>query len=446
MLRAALLFALLAALAAAAAWLAERPGALTLQWGDLRIETSVAVALGLFAVLLFIVLTLHKLWLWLIAGPGAWRAARAAARRRKGYDALTRGLVAVAAGDGREAGRQAQRAYELLQAPPLARLLSAQAAQLQGDEAGAAQQYEALIATPDAEFLGLRGRLALARRAGDRATARKLAERAFELRPGAQWVAEELFHLQAADGDWDAAERTLAKLNGAEVGRRRALALFGRARAADGRGEERAALELARKAHGLLPELAPITAFAARLHAAAGEARKARKLLEDGWGRAPHPELAEVWRQIGEDVAALARTNPEHPESLLLLAEESLRKGERDEARRRLEALAAEAAADARVFRLLADLAEADGDAAAAARWLRRAADAPRLAWRCRACGAATSAWRDVCPTCGAFDTFDWRAESAPPMLPSAAEPAAQLPPPDAPGHVILPGGSGEAR
>src|SRR5690606_24699480 len=129
---------------------------------------------------------------------------------------------------------------------------------------------------------------------------------------------------------------TLAKLDGAEVGRRRALALFGRARAADARGEDRAALDLARKAHGLLPELAPITAFAARLHAAAGEAKKARRLLEDGWKRAPHPELAEVWRRNGEDPAALARSNPEHPESLLLLSEDALRRGDCEEARRHL--------------------------------------------------------------------------------------------------------------
>jgi HemY protein len=444
MLRAVLIFAALAALAAGAAWIAGRPGALTLEWGDLRIETSVAVALGLLGLLVFLVLTLHRLWLWFLAGPGQWRASRANARRRRGYDALTRGLVAVAAGDGREASREARRASELLEQPPLARLLTAQAAQLEGDEAAAAREYDALIETSDAEFLGLRGRLALARRAGDRVQARTIAERAFALRPQAQWVAEELFQLQAADGDWEAAERTLAKLDGGGGGRRRALTLFGRARAADARGEERAALDFARKAHGLAPELAPITVFAARLHAAGGEAKKARKLLEDGWARAPHPELVEAWRALDDGAPdALARLNPEHPESRLLLAEEALRKGERDEARRQLEALIA-AEPDARAFRLLADLAERDRDPAAVARWLRRAAEAPRPAWRCRACGALAAQWRDHCPACGAFDSLDWGMEQAPPALPPAQEPAAQLLPPDVPARAILKQDEGE--
>jgi HemY protein len=358
--------------------------------------------------------------------------------------ALTRGLVAVAAGDGREAGREARRASDLLERPPLARLLTAQAAQLEGDEAAAAREYDALIETSDAEFLGLRGRLALARRSGDRAAARRIAERAFELRPQAKWVAEELFQLQAADGDWEAAERTLTKLDGAGAGRRRALTLFGRARAADARGEERAALDFARKAHGLAPELASITVFAARLHAAGGETKKARKLLEDGWARAPHPELADAWRALGDGAPEpLARANPEHPESRLLLAEEALRKGEREEARRLLEALIA-TDPDARAFRLLADLAEHDDDPAAAARWLRRAADAARPAWRCRSCGALAPQWRDHCPACGAFDALDWGMEQAPPALPPAPEPAAQLPPPDVPARGILKEGEGE--
>ena len=432
MLRAIVIFVVLALLAAGAAWLAGQPGALMLEWGDLRVETSVAVALGLLGVVFFVLLTLHRMWLWFLAGPRQWRARRAGARRRRGYDALTRGLVAVAAGDGREASRLARRASDMLGQPPLARMLTAQAAQLEGDDAAAAREYEALSQTDDAEFLGLRGKLALARRSGDRSEARAIAERAFALRPQAQWVAEELFQLQAADGDWEAAERTLGKLNGAD-GRRRALVLFGRARAADGRGEERVALELARKAHGLAPALAPITVFAARLHAAAGETKKARRLLEDGWGTAPHPELGEAWRALGEgDAGTLARGNVEHPESQLLLGEEALRKGELDEARRHLEAVVA-TNADARAFRLLADLAERERDPAAVARWLRRAADAPRPSWRCKACGAQAGHWRDHCAACGAFDSLDWGMEPAPPALPAAEEPAGRLSPPDAP-------------
>ena len=58
-------------------------------------------------------------------------------RRRAGYRALTQGMVAVAAGDPQEARRFARSADALLADPPLTLLLSAQAAQLDGDETAA---------------------------------------------------------------------------------------------------------------------------------------------------------------------------------------------------------------------------------------------------------------------------------------------------------------------
>ena len=49
-------------------------------------------------------------------------------KRRRGYKALSQGMVAVAAGDAGEAARLARRADGLLNDPPLTLLLSAQAA------------------------------------------------------------------------------------------------------------------------------------------------------------------------------------------------------------------------------------------------------------------------------------------------------------------------------
>ena len=203
--RALVLFLALALVAFAAVWLAERPGSVVFDWGDLRIETSAAVAATALFLALVAVLALYRLWRRLAAGPVAWRQRRESNRQRRGYAALTQGLVAVAGGDAGEGRKLARRARSLLEEAPLTLLLQAQAAQLEGDEAAAKGHFEALRAQPETEFLGVRGLLVLAKRAGQRARARHLAEAAFRLRPDAAWAAEELYQAQSAHDDSSAA-------------------------------------------------------------------------------------------------------------------------------------------------------------------------------------------------------------------------------------------------
>src|SRR5690606_35699198 len=101
----------------------------------------------------------------------------------------------------------------------------------------------------------------------DDAKALDYARRAYRLRPDTPWVLIELFSLEAAHGNW---REALAVLSHAErkgvlaaevVRRRRAVALLEQARAADLKGESRAALEFARKAHDADPAFQPATAL-----------------------------------------------------------------------------------------------------------------------------------------------------------------------------------------
>src|SRR5207244_3592662 len=102
-----------------------------------------------------------------------------------GYRALTQGMVAVAAGDAEEAQRQARKADVLLAEPPLTLLLSAQAAQLGGDEDAARRFFSEMLNRPETEFLGLRGLLMQAGRGGGRPGARRQGAGAgARLRPG----------------------------------------------------------------------------------------------------------------------------------------------------------------------------------------------------------------------------------------------------------------------
>ena len=465
MLRALFVFFGLAALGIAAAWLADHPGQVSMDWAGRRLETSTAVAAAALLLLLIVAAALYRFWRWLVSSPMALSTLWAEGRRRKGYQSLSSGLVAVAAGDLAQAKKLARRTAELLDDPALTLLLSAQAAQLEGDENAARAYFQAMRERPETEFLGLRGLLVQARRAGDQAGALVLARRAFALRPDAPWVGQELFSLEAAAGDWQAAEKTLAHcvkrklLVGPEAARRQAIVLFAQARAAAERGESKRALELARKAHDQLPEFSPATALAGRLHGAAGEMRKARKLLRAGWQRAPHPDILAAWLDIQpsddpekrlEAVQELVADRDSEAESRMALAQAAMATEEFDLAREQLTALM-EQAPSARAARLFADLEEAEqGDGAAARQWLRQAAQLPADAtWVCQSCGRPNGDWAPHCPDCGSFDAFAWRqppgAGAVLPYLPSGRDlrhsegeaaatgddPAAHILPPD---------------
>ena len=128
----------LLALAIAAATVANYPGAVDITWQGWEIETSVGVLAAALAILAL------AIWfsLWLIAAalrrvPARFRRNRRERRRRLGELALTQTMVALAAGDAPSALRQANRAETLLGTSPLALMLAAQAAQQEGDEAGA---------------------------------------------------------------------------------------------------------------------------------------------------------------------------------------------------------------------------------------------------------------------------------------------------------------------
>ena len=112
--------------AAGLVWLFERPGSVVLDWEGYRLETSFAVLAGAAGFLAVFAALLYRGWIALIRAPARVGEFWHERRRTKGYKALTRGMVAVAAGDAAEAGRQVKRAEALMNEAPLSLLLSAQ--------------------------------------------------------------------------------------------------------------------------------------------------------------------------------------------------------------------------------------------------------------------------------------------------------------------------------
>jgi HemY protein len=345
-------------------------------------------------------------------------------------------MVAVAAGDADAARRFAREADGLLDEPPLTMLLSAQAAQLNGDEGAARRYFEAMLKRPETEFLGLRGLLNTALRHDDRAEALALVERARAISPRTPWVLRSCLELQVAQRRWGEAEATLAEalkagIWDAETGRRfRTAILVEASRMAEADGRPNDALTMAHKAVGLMPGFVPAVAREARLLARAGRHKQALRLIEKSWPRSPHAELAQIFRE-GEPASAdplegvrhmerLLRLSPEHPESLIAMAEVELRARLWGAARTHL-LKAEQVAPDRRVYRLLAELEAAEHDDGAAARaWLAKAAAAPPDAvWACASCGAPAQVWSALCPACDAFDTLSWRPPTTAIHLPA---------------------------
>jgi len=432
--RALVIFALLAGLSALAAWLTDNPGAVSVVWQGYRIDTSVGVILAAVAVLSIVLALLYRLWRGIFSSVGAVRRFRGQRRQREGYLALSRGLAAVAAGDADEARRQARRADNLLKEPALTHLLAAQAAQLDDDDAAARRYYADLIERRETEFLGVRGLLSLAERDGDKSRALELARRAETLRPEIPWTSEKLFTLEIEAGNWAAAERTVKqavrrKVLDSETGkRRRAAVLLEQSRLTQAEGDDETALLLARKALTDAPEMTAAAIRLTRLLHAGGEDRRARRTIEDAYARAPHPELAALYTQVIpspdpikrlKTLEKLERLAPEHATTHLVMAKASLDARLWGEARRHLKAASADGLT-AGICRLMAAVEEAEHGATDTARaWYNRVSEAePDPGWVCANCGAVADEWSATCANCGVFNRIDWRTPPRVSVLP----------------------------
>jgi HemY protein len=460
-----------AGLITAAIFFADHPGQVEIVWRGWQVETSVgvlaaaAVLAGLAIALLFWLVSL------ILGSPRAFLRHRRERRRRAGYRALTRGMVAVAAGDSQEAQRCARRADALLADPPLTLLLSAQAAQLGGDETAAKKFFTAMLERPEMEFLGLRGLLNQALRAGDRGTALRLTERAATLRPDTTWAVESLFELEAREGRWDAALETLAQaVKRRIIPRERARHHRGVIRyelslAALAGGERARGRNLAAQAQALTPDLAAPAAHHARVLLQDHRTGPAAKAIERAWRTIPHPDLAQVYGAIHEGAPPLDRLkrferlaaqNPDARETHLAVAEAALEAQLWGEARRHLDrALSAPAppliarlpkpasfsvtptpdenpslaGPTPRLCLMMARLEEAEhGIGPGSREWLDRAVTAmPDPRYICATCGGESLEWRSLCPHCGSFDALAWRTPAwaaASSTLPILAKPA----------------------
>ncbi len=420
-MRSALLYlALLALGVAGVLYLVRLGGAVEIRVGEIEILVPFALALALLAVGF---LLLHGLLAGIAAlrrWPEKRRQKRAARHRADGEAALTRALVALAAGTPDLARLEVRRAREKLGDTPQTLVLTAEAERLAGREEAAAEAFHLLAAREDSRFLGLRGLLRQAIQREDWPTAQRLAREAEAAQPGAAWLREERETLALRTRDWREALALAAP--GAHQAPL-ALAAAGQEPAEGGR-----AAELERQAFQTDPGFTPAALAHARRLRETGSPRRAKQVLEEAWKAKPHPDLAEAYL-VGESdplqrvkaAEQLVQGSLRHAESHLLIGRLATVAGLTGRARQELEALTASGQADRRAYLALSDLEEVEGgdtaeSRAAQAKWLRMAATAaPEPRWRCSACGTDQAAWAPVCPRCQSVGTIGW---ASPQQLP----------------------------
>ena len=392
MIRGILIFVALAAIAAAAFVVAGEPGRASVEWLGWRIDMTAAAAALAILIGAFLAVGIWRVLLWLVETPARQAAARAEARRRRGLEALGRGFLAAAAGDGSEARRLAQQAGELVEdAPALVRILAAQAAEAAGDAAAAQAAYAAMLGFPEMRLAGHRGLMQGAAAQGDHEAALRHAKAAYGLARTSRWAWRALLESRLEGGDWAAAlelvqgalERKIVSPISAD--RARAALLAASAASLEAAGDP-GALEFATQSAKLDIGFPPGAVIAARLLIADSNPKRATALIEQAWKTRPHPALFLIWRDLkmaetpkarAIRLGELAALNPANRESRFVRAEQALLNRDPAAARTVAEPLA-ETQADARLCGLMARIAFTAGNADEARAWMARGATAPQ--------------------------------------------------------------------
>jgi HemY protein len=429
MIRIVLFLVLIALAAAGAAWVADQTGDVTLSWGGWRVATTLpvlALALGLVVVAAMLAWSfITTLWRM----PERIRRSRRERRHARGRHAITQGLLAIGHGDAAAARQHADSARRHAGSDPLALLLHAQSAQLDGDRAGAQRAFRAMAEREDTRLLGLRGLFIEAQRADDPVAAVMIAEEALKLSPSSSWASHAVLGFCCAKGDWSGAlgildnNQSAGLIDKATYRRQRGVLLTAGALELENVDRD-LSRESAMEAVKLAPTLVPAAVLAAKYESEAHQVRRAMRIVEAAWLVQPHPDLADAYAHVrlGDSarqrlvrVETLAAKAPGHIEGALAVARAAIDAAEFARARAALAPFAERPTQ--RVAMLMAEIERTEhGDSGRARAWTLRAVRALHdPVWT--ADGYVSDRWRPVSPVSGRLDAFQWQTPVA--SLPS---------------------------
>ena len=425
-----ILFLVLIALAGwGASWVADQPGEVLISWSGGQAHPSLPTFVLLLGIVVVAAILAWTILLSLWRLPERIRRNRRERRRARGRHAITQGLLAIGHGDSSAARQHADVARRHAADDPLALLLHAQSAQLDGDRDGARKAFHAMAERPDTRLLGLRGLFIEAQRADDPVAAVGIAEEALKLSPSSTWASQAVLGFRCAKGDWNGAlailDNNLASglIDKPAYRRQRGVLLTARALELETVDRD-LSRESVMEAIKLAPTLVPAAVLASKYQSEAHQVRRSMRIVEAAWLAHPHPDLADAYAHVklGDSarqrlvrVETLAAKAPGHLEGALAVARAAIDATEFARAR---EALAPFVAAPTqRVAMLMAEIERTEhGDSGRARAWTLRAVRALHdPVWT--ADGYVSDRWRPVSPVSGRLDAFQWQMPLA--ALPS---------------------------
>lgn len=427
MLKALWFFIQIGVIAGGAIWLVNRQGRVSIDILDYTIGMQTGHFLLAIFVVFFIFISLYRLVRGVLSLPGAVSHLREKDKRVRGMKALTKGLVAVAAGDAKKATQFSKQTQQYLpKQKGLATLLAAQAARMRGEEGKAKTKFEELLNDKDTAFLGIRGLLKHAVEQNDYETALDYAQQANKLHPKQAWIQEGLYDLQVRNKQWQEALNTLKQLVkqkkvSAEQAVSDQVALYHALYDDHKRIDSVAAQKYLNHAYKLDASFTPSVDYLIKAALEKNQKSKALKLLKKAWKEKAHPDLLIYWEKLTpvskkkqaektmkwyEDLVAL---NPQSAEGQMAAAKAAMELQMWGEAKAYLK-MAERLMPTASLYKLLAMVEKNSSDNEEGVHHCLEKAGAalPDKVWVCSDTGMIYESWEPVAEPHGSFNSIVW--------------------------------------
>lgn len=428
MIRSLWFFLQLAIVVCAAIWISTQRGTVDVVWNDYTVSLHLGIFLLFLTLFTLVAVAFFRIVGAIVSLPASMSRRRRERNRKKGFQALTRGFVAIAAGDAKKATALAKDVRHLLpDETGLPLLLEAQAARLRGEEFAARETFEKLLLDKDAAFFGVRGLLKSSLDQGDHEKALSYARTALAENPKQPWILKSVYDLELLSQRWDDAARTLERVKKARaIDAARAKSdeialLMILAEQERSSGNEKAWQHNIERVLKMNPGFAPAVISLANHYIGDDRANKAVSVIERAWKISPHPDLVPLWDRAAPKAKTpdrlrrlrwfekLVSFKPDSADGQMAVARVAMEAGLIGEAKAHL-AIAENIQETAGLCRLRADVEEAAGAPAQTVRvWLDRAAHAaPDPVWYCTATGTIYDRWYPVAQPHGSFNTIEW--------------------------------------
>lgn len=425
-------FIKIAVLCVAAIWLITLEGQVNIDLLDYKIGMQTGVFFFLLAGLVLLFILLLKIISAIFNAPKNIVKIYEADQRKRSFRALTRGLVAVAAGDAKRAtqySKQTKHLWSDLKGLPL--LLEAQAAKLRGEDGLAQNRFERLLKDKDSAFLGVRGLLKSALDEGDIERALDFARQAEKQHPKKSWIVKIVYELEIKNRLWTDALRTNHKLqkidkdNFPRLQKDRVAIYLHHHDKALREGDHKRARSEVETAYKLDPTFIPSVTRYCDFLIQDKKHRKCAAVIEKAWKVNTHPDMAKIWSRM----APVSKgKNPNKDHDVIMGWYEKLIAFKPDSAEGQM--AAANAAMDmeywgeakaylmvaeklypaARVYRMQAIVEQnSTHNDDSIHRLMERAANAlPDKRWVCQETGIIFEEWRAIAKPHGQFNSIAW--------------------------------------